>query len=56
MVAARLSREVGELLADPTEGGVAAELAARRIDPYRATELLLNRVRVRADVNEGAGS
>jgi len=56
MAAARFSREVGALLEDPSGDGVAADLAARRIDPYRATELLLNRAGVRADVNSEAGS
>ncbi|HXY72703.1 MAG TPA: methylmalonyl Co-A mutase-associated GTPase MeaB [Actinomycetota bacterium] len=56
MAAARLSREVGELLADPSGDGIAAGLASRRIDPYRATELVLNRAGVRADVNEETGS
>jgi len=56
MVAARFSREVGALLEDPSGDGVAADLAARRIDPYRAAELVLNRAGVRADVNSETGS
>ena len=56
MVAARFSREVGELLENRSGDGIAADLAARRIDPYRAAELVLNRAGVRADVNSETGA
>jgi LAO/AO transport system kinase len=44
MVAFRLREEVGRLLAEEAEP-VAMDLGARRIDPYRAAELLLSRLR-----------
>jgi LAO/AO transport system kinase len=44
MVAERLRARVSELLAQEADGGVAADLAGRRIDPYRAADILLERV------------
>jgi len=44
MVAERLRARVSELLAQEADGGVAADLAGRMIDPYRAADILLERV------------
>jgi len=55
MVAARLGDVAAEMLADDAGRALAADLAARRTDPYRAAELLLKRVGVRADVASEAG-
>jgi LAO/AO transport system kinase len=44
MVAERLRARVSELLAQEADGGVAVDLAGRRIDPYRAADILLERV------------
>jgi len=51
MVAERLRRRVGDLLVE--EDGLAEDLAERRLDPYRAAAILLERVgRIRP--SEGA--
>jgi GTPase len=44
MVAFRLRARTAGLLAGGTESGLAEDLAARRIDPYRAAAILLERV------------
>jgi len=45
MVALRLRERASEALAGEADGGLAQDLAERRIDPYRAADLLLARVR-----------
>jgi LAO/AO transport system kinase len=52
MVAARLRSEVGSLLMDGDEG-LASEIAARSLDPYAATRILLDRMRDRDTTADG---
>ena len=44
MVAFRLGRRAAALLGERDGEGLADDLAARRIDPYRAAEILLREV------------
>jgi LAO/AO transport system kinase len=44
MVALRLRASTAKVLEDGDELGLAADLAARRVDPYRAADILLGRV------------
>jgi len=55
LVAARLGEAAADMLAGEDGRVLAADLAARRTDPYRAAELLLSRVGLRADVTSEAG-
>jgi hypothetical protein len=45
MVAARLRADVGSMLAAGAERELANDLMQRRVDPYRAAAVLLERVR-----------
>jgi LAO/AO transport system kinase len=47
MVAVRLRDQASDVLAGEAEGGLVEELAARRVDPYRAAEILLEQVSAR---------
>jgi LAO/AO transport system kinase len=49
MVGLRLRERAAALLASEDDGGLAGELASRRIDPYRAADVLLERVRRSTD-------
>ena len=48
MVAVRLREQASETLAGDDEGGLVQELASRRVDPYRAAEILLEQVSARS--------
>ena len=48
MVAVRLREQASEVLAGDDEGGLVQELASRRVDPYRAAEILLEQVSARS--------
>jgi LAO/AO transport system kinase len=48
MVAVRLREQASQTLAGDDEGGLVQELASRRVDPYRAAEILLEQVSARS--------